>query len=204
MKWSGAPLLASLAVAAAWLMAAGCTASKHAAGEPVPAPRGATVDASYDWRGQVTVPFDTLFKSSPVPLHEVLLFQDAAPGVATAGAAAPGAAPGSAADAESKDCYAIDGTPPRLVGQTPDTYLLCFDHDRLNRIESSVHLAPETAAQVFAQACASWQTDVPLAQAAAGVCEGRSGTTTITAHLQSAPGEPSTFSLVLSNANPVP
>jgi hypothetical protein len=192
-----APRLPAPLAALAALVLAGCTGNQSARA-PVPAPpRGPAVDASYDWRGQVTVPFGVLFKSSPVPLHEVLLFNDGS------GAAAPGAARG-AADAEMRDCYAIDGTPPRLVGHTPDAYLLCFDHDRLNRIESSVRLAPETAAQVFAAACASWRTDVPLAQAAAGVCEGQSGTTTFTAHLVSAPGEPSTFSLVLSNANPVP
>jgi hypothetical protein len=209
---------------------------------------GPATDPSYDWHGQVIVPFGVLLKSSPVPLHEVLLFHDEAPGAATPVAATPVAAtpvaatpvaatPGAAAraatsrgpvpgapvqggpvpdapvpsgpvsggtDPESKDCYAIDGTPPRLLGQTPDAYLLCFDHDRLNRIESTVHLAPATAAQVFAQACASWLSGAAATLPTAGVCEGRSGTTSFAAHLVLEPGESATLSLVLSNANTVP
>ena len=179
--------LAVLAGLAGLAVLAGCAShppSDRAARGAPPAPRGPIVDASYDWHGQVIVPFGVLLKSSPVPLHEVLLFRDDA----------------NKAEAENRDCYAIDGTPPRLVGQTPDSYLLCFDHDRLNRIESTVHLPAENAAQLFAQACAYWQSGAPIA----GVCAGQSGATTFTAHLAGEPGEAAALSLVLMHADPAP
>jgi hypothetical protein len=149
--------------------------------QPPPVPEAAVVpDASYDWHILVTVPFGTLLKESPTPLHEVLLFHEAAP-----------------ADAENKDCYAIDGAAPHFVGQQPDQYLLCFDHDHLNRIEAGVRLAAEDAPRVFAKACALWlknsgpsSSPSPATAPAGTLCEGMDGATSFSARLTLVPGEP--------------
>ena len=45
-------------------------------GQAVTVPVAAPLDASYDWHGLVLMPFGTLLKSSPIALHEVLLFHD--------------------------------------------------------------------------------------------------------------------------------
>ena len=37
----------------------------------MPAPSGAVTDVWYDWHGLLIMPFGTLLKDSPVPLHEV-------------------------------------------------------------------------------------------------------------------------------------
>jgi hypothetical protein len=157
-----------------------CVAPGRPHPQPLPDPEETgVVDASYDWHSLVTVPFGTLLKESPIPLHEVLLFHEAAP-----------------ADADNKDCYAIDGAAPRFVGQQPDQYLLCFDHDHLNRIEAEVRLAAEDAPRVFAKACALWLKNIapgpslsPAAPAGT-LCEGVDGATSFSARLVLVTGEP--------------
>jgi hypothetical protein len=147
-----------------------------------PAPAGA-VDASYDWHVLVVEPFGTLLKESPVPLHEVLLFHDQAH---------------AAAENESRDCFAIDGAPPRFVGQTPDHYLLCFDHDHLTRIEASVRLIAGDAPGVFARACSLWLKNT--APASSGTtCEGREEAVAFSAVLSLLPGDAATLSMTVSH-----
>jgi hypothetical protein len=68
--------------------------------------------------------------------------------------------------------------------------LLCFDHDRLSRIEASVRLSPEDAGTAFAEACARWRANsaapaAPLA-AESGSCEGRDGAVAFRARLNGA------------------
>lgn len=171
-------------------MSAGCVSStqplpKHAA---PPASTVASTDPSYDWHGLVLTPFGTLLKESPVPLHEVLLFHDEAQ---------------PATEAQSRDCYAIDGMPPRFVGLQPEQYLLCFDHDRLNRIEASVRLGAEQAAQVFAQACAVWlKTGAPPGSVGT-MCEGRDGGVAFSGRLVPVPGEASvSLTMTLTDVAP--
>src|ERR1700684_1398745 len=41
-------------------------------------------DATYDWRGLLIVPFDSMLKDIPLALHEVLLFRDVGHGAAAA------------------------------------------------------------------------------------------------------------------------
>ena len=120
----------------------------------------------------MVLPFGTLLKDSPLALHEVLLFQDAAQGDG---------------DALHQDCYAPDGAPPPFVGRRPDEYLLCFSHDRLIRIDASVRLPAQSAGQLFAAACAQWQgTRAPAEQTPDG-CEGRDGMTRFSARLAAEP-----------------
>jgi hypothetical protein len=129
-------------------------------------------DASYDWHGLMILPFGTLLKDSPLALHEVLLFQDAAQG---------------GADALHQDCYAIAGEPPPFVGHRPDEYLLCFSHDRLIRIDASVRLAGESAGALFAAACAQWRGTQAPGEQTPDSCEGRDGMTRFSARLAAEP-----------------
>jgi hypothetical protein len=132
-----------------------------------PAPAGdETSDALYDWHGLILVPFGTRLKESPLALHEVLLFNDS-----------------GAAEAADRECYTIDTAPPKFVGRQAGDYLLCFDHDRLNRIEATVRLPAESAASIFAAACARWlKTSAPASQTPNG-CDGRDGATGFNARL---------------------
>jgi hypothetical protein len=130
--------------------------------------------ASYDWRGLLLVPFGTLLKDSPLALHEVLLFHDAARAVS---------------GNEDGDCYGIDAPPPQFAGRRPEDYRLCFDHDRLSRIEASVQLPADDAGRVFAAACAEWR-----GESAPGNdrCDGHAGATGFRARLEpgAAPSAP--------------
>jgi hypothetical protein len=133
-------------------------------------------DAAYDWHGLMIMPFGTVLKDSPLALHEVLLFQDAAQG---------------GGDALHQDCYAIAGAPPPFVGRRPDEYLLCFNHDRLIRIEASVRLPTQSAGPLFAAACAQWRGTRAPAEQTPDSCEGRDGMTGFSARLAAEP-EPAT------------
>jgi len=138
--------------AIAGLMLAACAASPAGLAPPAASSMGGgpAPDASYDWHGLQRAPFGLRLKDSPVALHEVLLFRD----VDRGGAAESG-------PAESKDCYAVDGAAPRFLGSLPDEYLLCFQHDRLTRIEVSVRLPAGEAPQVLARGCALWLQSAP-------------------------------------------
>jgi hypothetical protein len=119
------------AVAAGLLFLAACASpppKDHPpeTGRPAPAQNDAVADASFDWHSLVAAPFGTLLKESPIRLHEVLLFHDESHGPA---------------EIESRDCYAVDGAAPTFVGNPADEYLMCFEHDRLERIEASVQIA---------------------------------------------------------------
>lgn len=176
----------SLVTTAALLVLAACasTSSEHRPPSvPTPEPRGTVTDASYDWHVLVLAPFGTLLKDSPLPLHEVLLFRDARGG--------DGGKSDPETEVESKDCFAIDRAAPRFVGQTPDQYLMCFDHDRLTRVESSVRLTADEAPQVFARACALWLKSTAPGAGSGTACEGRDGSTNFSGRLALVPGDTS-------------
>jgi hypothetical protein len=171
-------------------------AKGQAAGSPAAEP----LDASYDWHGLVLMPFGTLLKSSPIALHEVLLFHD------DSHANPPEL---------SKDCYAVDGKPPRLVDHEAEEFLLCFSHDRLDHIEASVPMKAGEGLLVLGRACALWlKNSAP--PAGRNSCEGREGDVAFSAHLAGIPSDtsagaaagtvvdfqtqPSLLSLVLSHA----
>jgi hypothetical protein len=166
----------SRSVAAFWAVAALSACLSPSAPRHAP-PHAAPVDTSYDWHGLILLRFGTLLKDSPIALHEVLLFQDAA----------HGGGGGGGGDRASEDCYTIGGVPPPFVGRRPDEYLLCFSHDHLIRIDASVRLPAESAGPIFAAACAQWRaTEAPVAQAP-GSCDGRDGTTRFSARLAGDP-----------------
>jgi hypothetical protein len=120
-----------------------------------PAPAAAPLDASYDWHVLLATPFGSLLKDAPAPVHEVLVFRDEAP---------------DALGADQAECYALNGKPPHFLARQPEDYLLCYVHDRLARVEATVRIPSTEAAQVFADACASW-TKKASGQAADG-CSG--------------------------------
>jgi hypothetical protein len=187
-------LYVRIGLAALLLVPAACVSSSsrdhHAQSEPASAPpvSGGVTDASYDWHGLVLAPFGTLLKDSPIALHEVLLFHDEAH---------------RSGDADNKDCFAIDAAPPRFVGQQPDQYLLCFDHDRLSRIDASVRLPADEASQEFARACALWLKNTAPTAGSGNVCEGHDDGIAFSARLAPLPGEATVpLSMTLSNAAP--
>jgi len=134
-------------------------------GRAAPAPR-APADPSYDWHGLIVVPFGTVLKSSGVALREVLLFDDAQAGTRNV----------------NQDCFTVDA-PPRFVGRQSESYLLCFEHDRLSRIDAVVRLGVDDAQLVFDRACAQW---LKVSTPAAGTperCAGEEGGVAFSAHL---------------------
>ncbi len=168
-----------IATSLAAILLAGCASTSKVAAPasaPPPPPQAhVPLDASYDWHGLGIAPFGTLLKDIPLTLHEVLLFRDQGRG---------------AAEAEEPECYGIDGAPPRFVGAVPDQYLLCFRHDRLARIEASVRLKADRAAQEFAEACSLWRKNAAVpGPDEAGTCEGHDGAVHFNAHLAEEPGQ---------------
>lgn len=162
------------AAAVGLLLAAGCVSSPpkdHPPGTGRPAPAAAPGEndtASFDWHPLVVAPFGTRLVDSPIRLHEVLLFHEELRGPA---------------DMESKDCYTVDGTPPTFVDRPTDEYMMCFDHDRLDRIEASVRLAADDAVSVFGRACARWLGNAMPLTKADDACEGRDGDIAFSARL---------------------
>jgi hypothetical protein len=177
------------------LLLAACAAAPKAPPVPPPAatPTVPVLDASYDWHGLLLMPFGGTLKDAPSPLHEVLMFRDSA----------------HAAQSDDAECYAMDGTPPRFVKRTPREYLLCFQHDHLARVQATVDLPPDEAAQIFSDACGLWQRSAGAVQTGAAAsgegagaqvaanaapatatplgasaCEGRNGTVSYSSRLE--------------------
>ena len=138
------------AATAAGLLLSACASAPSGPVLPPP-PLKAPLDASYDWHVLLLAPFGSLLKDVPLPLHEVLLFNN------------EGESRPAADDAE---CFAIDGALPRFVDQALDEYLLCFRHDRLSRIAAAVRLPAPKAATDFADACGLWLKNADAAAAA--------------------------------------
>ena len=164
------PRGAGVSVLMPLLLAACAAAPKNPPGPPPAAtPAAPLLDASYDWHGLMLLPFGSVLKDAPFTLHEVLMFRDAAH-------AGPG---------EEAECYAMERSPPPFLKRTPSEYLLCFKHDHLARVEATVNLPAEEAAQIFSDACGLWQrnsgtgqsgsSQTALAPAAAGAAASGEG-----------------------------
>src|SRR5450432_4908591 len=146
---------AQAVLCAAMLALAACAAPapKPAASPQAPPP----LDASYDWNVLLVAPFGSVLKDVPLTLHEVLLFRDEAH---------------AASAADELECYAVDGARPRFLARPLSEYLLCFKQDRLSRVEATVRLPADEAAQIFAEACALW---LKGGQEATDACTGSDG-----------------------------
>ena len=200
----GAAGLAAASVSsAAWL--AGCAASARARGA---APSAATAApapplVSHDFSALVIVPFGTPFKDVSIPLTEVLVFHQADGGHGR----------------EDGDCFRPNVV-VSFLGRAPTDHLLCFDHDRLEKVEAAVALPAAEAPASFAAACADWQRGAAVtagasasarASASAGAaaavqgadaCEGRQQDIAFSAHRSEGPdpGE-ATVSITLVSAS---
>ena len=194
--------------AAAWVCAA-CVCLCACASAPRPAPRAGPngpppaperAGLAYDWRPLIVVPFGTLLKDMPLALDEVLVFRDAA------GPAAPGSpAAGAPNDPESGDCFSMDGvSPPQFLARRPDSYLLCFEHDRLRRIEASVHLAEAEAELLLGALCAQWLGRARDTARTPDGCAGREGAVEWRVRTAQGPESSATLSITLIDARPVP
>jgi hypothetical protein len=125
-------------------------------------------------------PFGSGLKDMPVALHEVLQFQDEAH---------------ANAETQDQDCYSTDGPSLSFAGRKLDEYLLCLKHDRLYRIEATLHLAPGEAAQLLARTCAAWP---------AGRCAGREGQISFSARLGEESAEREVPLSIILRADPKP
>jgi hypothetical protein len=146
-------------------MLAACAAS-HPKPSAAPPPAPAPLDASYDWHVLLVAPFGSVLKDVPLTLHEVLLFRDESQ---------------RTAPADELECYAVDGKRPLFVARSLTSYLLCFKHDRLTRVEASVRLPADEAARIFADACGLWMKN---AHSTAEECTGSEGGTTFAGHFE--------------------
>jgi hypothetical protein len=185
-----AGLAAATVSSAAWV--SGCAGSAPPRGS---APAAATAApaapaVSHDFGGLVLAPFGTPFKDVSVPLTEVLVFQQA----------------DGARAREDGDCFR-----PKVVvsflGRAPTDHLLCFEHDRLEKIEAAVALPAAEAPALFAAACAEWQRGAVTGAAAtaqsADACEGRQQNIAFTAHRTEGPDpDAATVSITLVSAAP--
>jgi hypothetical protein len=111
-------------------------ASAAVAAVPVP-PR--TPPPGSDWRTLPLAPFGSRLQELPIPVHEVLLFQDS-----------------SEPQRPEAECYAPDGPRRRFVGREVDSDLLCLRAGRLQRVEVSVSLPADAAGADFARYCDGW------------------------------------------------
>jgi hypothetical protein len=186
---------------AAWLCAAcacGCASAPHPDSSPAPReppPTPESITPAFDWRALLVVPFGTLLKDMPLALDEVIMFRDAA------GAAACEAP----SDAESGDCFSMDGaSPPQILARRPDSYLLCFEHDRLRRIETSVHVAESESEPLLGALCAQWLGRARDTARTADSCAGREGTVEWRARRAQGADSSATLSITLIDARPPP
>lgn len=181
-----AGLAAATVSGAAWL--SGCTAP--ARGPATPAATAAPAAAplvSHDFSGLVLAPFGTPFKDVPVPLTEVLVFHQA----------------DGARVREDGDCFRPNVV-VSFLGRAPTDHLLCFDHDRLEKIEAAVALPAAQAPALFAAACAEWQRGAAAGSAPGpDSCEGRQQDIAFSAHRTEGPDpEAATVSITLVSASP--
>jgi hypothetical protein len=91
---------------------------------------------------------------------------------------------GSAPPGDDAECYAVGETPPRFLARTPGEYLLCFKQDHLARVEATVRLPPQEAAQMFSDACGLWRKNANAGPAGSSACEGRDGAVAFSGRLE--------------------
>jgi hypothetical protein len=166
----------------------GCAASPQAGGSAVTAapPAASLPVVSHDFMALVPAPFGTAFKDVPVPLTEVLVFHQ----------------PDARRTGEDADCFR-PGVVVAFLGRAPADHLLCFDHDRLQRIEASVALPAAEAPTLFAAACADWRRGNPQGAPAPDACEGRQGDIAFSGHRVDGPdADLATVSITLTAVPP--
>jgi hypothetical protein len=168
----------------AWL--AGCAGSAPVRGPaPTAALPAAPAAVSHDFSPLVLAPFGTAFKDVPVSLTEVLVFHQ----------------PEVRRTSEDADCFRPNVV-VSFLGRAPTDHLLCFDHDRLSRIEASVVLPATEAPALFAAACADWRRGNPPAALEPDACDGRQGDIALSARRTDGPDSAATVSITLVAVSP--
>jgi len=187
--------VAAAVSSAAWLE--GCAASAPARGPASTASHPAAPSAasaaaasapavSHDFGPLVPVPFGTAFKDVAVPLTEVLVFHPSDTGRMN----------------EEADCFRPNVV-VAFLGRVPTDHLLCFDRDRLKRVEASVALPAAEASALFAAACADWRRGNPPTALEPDACEGRQGDIAFSAHRTDGPDPAAaTVSITLVGVSP--
>ncbi len=148
---------AASGASAMWLGGCAAAAPGHGA-EPSRAASAppAPPAVSHDFSGLLLAPFGTAYKDVSVPLTEVLVFHQA----------------DEARAREDGDCFRPD-VAASFLGRTPTDHLLCFNHDRLQRIEAAVVVPAAEAPALFAAACADWQRGAAVTASEPDACAGR-------------------------------
>jgi hypothetical protein len=147
-----------------------------------------TGTASHDFSALLPAPFGTAFKDVPGPLTEVLVFHQ----------------PDARRTNEDADCFRPDAV-VSFLGRAATDHLLCFDHDRLRRIEASVALPAAEAPALFAAACADWRRNNPAMALEADACEGRQADIAFSARrTQDSDPATATVSITLVAVSPPP
>ena len=129
--------LSALLAAAAAALGSGCATVPVAASAP------RAIAPGSDWRTLPLAPFGSSLQELHLPLHEVLLFDDADAGPAQGAA-------------QQRECYAAEGLRRRFAGRDTDSTLLCFRSGRLHSVEVSLQLPAGEAASLFAAYCDTW------------------------------------------------
>ena len=177
---------AALAVSgAAWLE--GCAGSAPARGAaPTAALPAAPPAVSHDVSPLVPAPFGTAFKDVPLSLTEVLVFHQ----------------PDARRTSEDADCFRPNVV-VSFLGRAATEHLLCFDHDRLSKIEAAVVLPATEAPALFAAACADWQRGNPPRALEPDACVGRQGDIALSARRTEGPDSAAaTVSITLVAVSP--
>jgi hypothetical protein len=141
---------------------------------------------SHDFSGLLLAPFGTPFKDVSVPLTEVLVFHQADGGQAR----------------EDGDCFRPNVV-VSFLGRAPTDHLLCFDHDRLEKIEAAVAVPAAEAPALFAAACADWQRGAAATALEADACEGQRQDIAFSARRSEGPDpDAATVSITLVSVSP--
>ena len=91
-------------------------------------------------------------------------------------------ADGREGTALDQECYALNipgadknpaGNIPMVFGNKAESYVLCYYHDHLARVEISLALAADTATKVFADLCSRAMKDMTPLASSADICQGR-------------------------------
>lgn len=134
------------------LMLTACAGSSP---DKIPATRPEA--AAADWRDLLVAPFGSARKDIHRAMHETFLF-DAVPGASMTSAdnkspEPAGVEASSNLAATDEECFSLSRDLPQMFRIAPDSYVLCFYHDHLVRVEASLPVASLKVASVWEEIC---------------------------------------------------
>lgn len=176
------PLAALIGLASA----TACTSGPPRA--PAAAPATAADAAVPDWRQIPLAPLGTELAGLYSGLHEILYFQDAHQ-------AADPPEPGERA--VTSDCYRSNGPLPQVLNHVSADYVLCFQHDRLARVEAVLNLPADTASVLAQRLCDAWLPGSLANTRSEDACSGRSSDAAFRVRLKTATASGAALSIVV-------